>query len=211
MEILKFLVSDETGTVKIEQAEEVKARFERNWAWLEAHAAEVYSHRGKYVCVSGQELFVGDSVEELINRAKAKHPDDTGIISRIIPKEAGERVGNRIPSVWIKKPTNIDGAPGERQDINAAMYVMSELNDPAAVASANERARKFKKNCDWLNANAKEAYSHRGKYICIAGQELFVGDEIKELVARARAVHPDDDAPFVQFVATERSDAIYAI
>jgi hypothetical protein len=210
MEILKFLISEETGAVRIAQAEDVKARFERNWAWLEAHAKEVYSHRGKYICVSGEELFVGDSVEELINQAKAKHPDDTGIISRILPRETGDRIGNRIPSVWIKRSTNSDGSPGKCQEPKAPKYVVSELNDPVEIALANERARKFKQNCDWLNTNAKEVYSHRGKYVCIAGQQLFIGDDVKEVVARARTAHPDDDAPFVQFVPNERSEAIYA-
>ena len=40
-----------------------RQRFERNWAWLEAHASEVYSHRSKFICIAGQELFVGDTPE----------------------------------------------------------------------------------------------------------------------------------------------------
>ena len=67
-------------------------QFERNWAWLEAHASEVYSNRGKIVCIAGQELFVGDSVEEALSAARTKHPDDLGIVTRIVPKERGPRI-----------------------------------------------------------------------------------------------------------------------
>lgn len=67
-------------------------QFERNWAWLEAHASEVYSNRGKIVCIAGQELFVGDSVEEAFGAARAKHPQDLGVVTRIVPKERGPRI-----------------------------------------------------------------------------------------------------------------------
>lgn len=67
-------------------------RFERNLDWLEAHAGEVYSHRGKYICIAGQELFVGDTVEEVLEMAKAAHPDDGGRFTRYIPKEKGPRI-----------------------------------------------------------------------------------------------------------------------
>ena len=68
------------------------AAFERNWDWLEAHASEVYSHRGKYICIAGQELFVGDDLDDVLARAKAAHPDDLGLFTRIIPKGRGPRI-----------------------------------------------------------------------------------------------------------------------
>jgi hypothetical protein len=67
-------------------------QFERNWSWLEAHASEVYSHRGKIICIAGQELFVGEDVHEVVAAARAKHPDDHGYFTRIIPKERGPRI-----------------------------------------------------------------------------------------------------------------------
>ena len=71
-----------------EQAE----KFERNWDWVEAHADEVYSHRGKFICVAGQELFVGDTQADVVARAKAAHPEDTGRVTRYIPIEKGPRI-----------------------------------------------------------------------------------------------------------------------
>ncbi|HEY6332724.1 MAG TPA: hypothetical protein VI756_25595 [Blastocatellia bacterium] len=71
-----------------------RERFERNSAWLQSHAAEVYTrHRGKCICVAGEELFFGDSPEEVIAEARAAHPEDNGsILVRYIPLEKIARV-----------------------------------------------------------------------------------------------------------------------
>ena len=66
-------------------------RFERNWAWLEAHAAEVYRHRGRFICIAGEQLFVADTVEEVLARAKAAYPEDDGRFTRYIPKDRPAR------------------------------------------------------------------------------------------------------------------------
>jgi len=66
-----------------------RQRFERNWAWLEAHASEVYSHRGKFVCIAGEELFVADTLRDVVERARAAHPQDDGHFTRFVPKEKG--------------------------------------------------------------------------------------------------------------------------
>lgn len=58
---------------------------ERNSAWLQAHAQEIYTqHRGKFIVVAGEELFTGDTSEEAHALAKASHPEDKGSISRYI-------------------------------------------------------------------------------------------------------------------------------
>jgi hypothetical protein len=69
------------------------AAWEKNLAWMNAHVDEVYAnHKGKCICVAGQELFVADTSQEVWKMAKAAHPEDEGILSRYIPKK------NRI---WI--------------------------------------------------------------------------------------------------------------
>ncbi|MBI3756963.1 MAG: hypothetical protein HY267_03200 [Deltaproteobacteria bacterium] len=68
-------------------------RFERNSAWLQAHIAEVYSRcRGKCICIAGEELFVADTPQEVIDLASAAHPKDNGKLLRYIPKEKVARV-----------------------------------------------------------------------------------------------------------------------
>jgi hypothetical protein len=93
---------------------------------------------------------------------------------------------------------------------NECPFTIEYENDPIKNAEARLQMEQFKRNLDWLQAHAKEAYSHRGKYICIAGQELFVGDTAEEVLARAKAAHPDDWGMHTQFVRKDRGEWIYA-
>lgn len=87
---------------------------------------------------------------------------------------------------------------------------MGVVTDPVEIAEFNKRHEQFKRNCDWLDAHAAEAYSHRGKHICVAGQELFVGDTFEDVWARARAAHPNDQGIVFHYVPKERGPRIYA-
>jgi hypothetical protein len=87
---------------------------------------------------------------------------------------------------------------------------MEVISDPVEVAQARVRQQRFERNWDWLEAHASEVYSHRGKYICIAGQQLFVGDTVQEVLAQARAAHPEDDGRFTRYIPKERGARIYA-
>src|SRR5207247_2362858 len=59
----------------------------RNAAWLQAHASEVYSHRGMHFCIAGEELFIADSAEDALAMGEAAHPEDDGSFVRYIPLE----------------------------------------------------------------------------------------------------------------------------
>ena len=84
------IVTDEEELAK---ARAQDARFEKNCAWFESRAAEIYpKHRGKCWCVAGQELFVADTPAESLALAKAAHPDDDGRFTGYIPKERTCRV-----------------------------------------------------------------------------------------------------------------------
>lgn len=76
--------------------ERMRARqeqFRRNLAWFEPRAAEFYAaHRGKHLCVAGEELFVADDARDVLARAKAAHPEDEGVIFLYVPREAMERI-----------------------------------------------------------------------------------------------------------------------
>ncbi len=92
-EIPKVVMEVVTDPVELEKARAQDERFERNWAWFNAHADEIYrTHRGKILCVAGQELFVGDTPEEALALAKAAHPEDNGRFTRIIPREKMEHI-----------------------------------------------------------------------------------------------------------------------
>jgi hypothetical protein len=87
------VMEEVTDTEELARARAQDERFERNSAWLQAHASEVYTrHRGKCICVAGEELFVADTPKEVIALANAAHPEDNGKLFRYIPKEKVARV-----------------------------------------------------------------------------------------------------------------------
>ena len=88
-----IVMEEVTDPVELAKAFAQDARFEKNWVWFEAHAAEIYPrHRGKCLCVAGQELFVADTPEEVLALARASHPTDDGYYLRYIPKEKAYRI-----------------------------------------------------------------------------------------------------------------------
>ena len=89
--------------------------------------------------------------------------------------------------------------------------IMEEITDPAELARARAQGERFKLNSAWLQAHADEIYpSYRDKFICIAGQQLFVGETPEEAVALARAAHPEDDGRFLYYIPREALARIYA-
>jgi len=83
-------VTDPEELVKARAQDE---RFDRNFAWLQAHAAEVYTrYRGKCICIAGEELFVADTPEEALALAAAAHPEDDGRFVHYIPREKVARI-----------------------------------------------------------------------------------------------------------------------
>jgi hypothetical protein len=97
------------------------------------------------------------------------------------------------------------------QQPGASPFVLEEVTDPAELAKARARWERFDRNAAWLQAHAHEAYSqNRGKYLCIAGEELFVADTAPEALALGRHAHPDDDGSFVHYVPREKMARISA-
>jgi hypothetical protein len=89
--------------------------------------------------------------------------------------------------------------------------VLSELTDPAQLAMALRRRERADRNSAWLQAHVPEIYSqHRGKCICVAGEELFVADTACEVMSMAKAAHPDDDGSILRYIPREKLERIYA-
>jgi hypothetical protein len=82
-----------TDAVELAEARAQRQQFDRNSAWLQAHASEVYSkNRGKCICIAGEELFVADSAMEAVAKATAAHPQDKGRFVHYIPKQKLPRI-----------------------------------------------------------------------------------------------------------------------
>jgi len=88
-----LVMEDVTDPEELAKARAQRQQFDRNSAWLQAHAAEVYTrYRGNCICVAGEELFVADTPEEALALATAAHPEDNGSFLRYIPREKLDRV-----------------------------------------------------------------------------------------------------------------------
>jgi hypothetical protein len=89
----QIVMEEITDPAELAKAWAQRACFDRNTAWLQAHAAEVYPrYRGKCICIAGEELFVADTPEEVLTLAKAAHPDDDGYFLHYIPREKLARI-----------------------------------------------------------------------------------------------------------------------
>jgi hypothetical protein len=89
--------------------------------------------------------------------------------------------------------------------------IMEEVTDPDEIAKAQAQRARFDRNWAWFQAHVPEIYSqHRGKCICIAGEELFTADTPQEALALATAAHPEDEGRFVHYIPREKVIRIYA-
>ena len=88
--------------------------------------------------------------------------------------------------------------------------VMEIVTDPVELARAQARRERFDRNWEWFKTQIPELYEkHRGRYFCVAGQELFVADTLEEVLALATAAHPEDDGRFAEYIPRERMARIY--
>ena len=86
---------------------------------------------------------------------------------------------------------------------------MEEVHDAHELASAQRQREQFDRNSAWLQAHISEIYAkHRGKCICIAGQQLFVGDTTKAAIAQATAAHPEDEGWFTRYIPKDKVASI---
>jgi hypothetical protein len=86
------VMEEVTDPVQVAEARAQWERFDRNWAWLQAHTDEAYAQRGKCICIAGEELFVADTVEEVLALAKSAHPEDDGRFTLYVPRERMARI-----------------------------------------------------------------------------------------------------------------------
>ena len=89
--------------------------------------------------------------------------------------------------------------------------IMEEVTDPEELAKARTQDERFERNSAWLQAHVSEVYTrYRGKCVCVAGEELFVGDTPKEVIALANAAHPEDDGKLFRYIPKEKVARVYA-
>ena len=88
-----IVMYEETDPEEIRKFQERHRRFQRNVAWLDEHAWEVFPrYRGKCIAVAGEELFVAETAEEVRALARRAHPEDDGYFVQYIPREKLPRI-----------------------------------------------------------------------------------------------------------------------
>lgn len=88
---------------------------------------------------------------------------------------------------------------------------MAEMTDPEELAKFQAQWAQAKRNSAWLQAHATEIYrNHRGKFIVVAGEELFIGDTPEDALALANAAHPDDHSSLIRYIYPKKMIRIYA-
>jgi hypothetical protein len=93
-----------------------------------------------------------------------------------------------------------------------AKIEIEEVSEATELAKARKLRDQFDRNSDWLQAHISEIYAkHRGQFICIAGEELFVAPDAPTAIAQATAAHPDDEGWFTRYIPKEKAARIYAL
>jgi hypothetical protein len=93
---------------------------------------------------------------------------------------------------------------------NRIVIEFENSESPEELAAARRQREQFDRNSAWLQAHILEIGDNcRGKCICIAGQQLFVGDTAREAVAQATAAHPEDKGWFTRYIPREKVARIY--
>jgi hypothetical protein len=89
--------------------------------------------------------------------------------------------------------------------------VMEEVSDPAEISKARIRRAELDRNFGWLRTHAAEVYEkNRGRFICVAGEQVFADDKSEEARALAAAAHPGDQGSFVLYIPKEKMARVYA-
>ena len=89
--------------------------------------------------------------------------------------------------------------------------IMEEVTDPEELAKARAQDERFERNSAWLQAHVTEVYTrYRGKCICVAGEELFIADTSREVIALADAKHPEDNGKLFRYIPLEKVATVYA-
>lgn len=89
---------------------------------------------------------------------------------------------------------------------------MQEVTDANELAKTRKQREQFDRNSAWLQSNISDIYAkHRGKCICVAGQEVFVADTARDAIAQATAAHPEDAGWFTRYIPKEKVARLYAV
>src|SRR5258708_3243469 len=89
-------------------------------------------------------------------------------------------------------------------------FAIEEVTDPAEIARHKAKIAQFTRNSDWLAAHWSDVLPQaRGKFVAVAGEEVFVAETVEEAWAWTEAKHPEDNGPLVRYVIPGEGPRIY--
>lgn len=90
--------------------------------------------------------------------------------------------------------------------------IIEAPSTPAERAAALDERERYLRNARWFAARADEiGRTHVGRFVCVAGEELFLGDVPEQVLAEARTKHPHESgAVFYKYVSRHRGPKVYA-
>jgi hypothetical protein len=90
-------------------------------------------------------------------------------------------------------------------------FTITELQEEQEVARFRVQDEQARRNGEWLQTHWSELLPQAlGKFIAMAGQQVFVADTPDQARAQAQTAHPWDQGVLVQYVRAERGPRLYA-
>ena len=75
--------------------------------------------------------------------------------------------------------------------MNENPVALERVTNPAMSEQTRAHSEQLKRNLDWLNARWDDLLARdRGRYVAVAGQELFLADTYQKAMELARAAPP---------------------
>ncbi len=88
---------------------------------------------------------------------------------------------------------------------------IEEIDDPARSAEQIGQMGQFARNSRWLEEHWAELLPQAcGQFVAVAGQQAFLANSADEAWAWAARIHPEDQAPLVQYVKPSNGPRCYA-
>lgn len=89
----QIVIEEVTDPNELIRSNARRQKFLRNLARYQDHALHIGEHcRGKHICIGGGELFVADTVQEVLALVRAAHPEDDGLFFKYVYKERAPRI-----------------------------------------------------------------------------------------------------------------------
>jgi hypothetical protein len=96
----QITIEEVTDPAEIERHRARMEQFERNCRWLANNWPRLLPQAwGKFIAVAAEEAFLADTAEEARALAKAKHPEEKGVlVEYVLPSRGPRSYGGRICS-----------------------------------------------------------------------------------------------------------------